>query len=128
MPKPTHDDAQIMLQLMQAWPVQATDWVWSDDFIPDPEEFHKKYPSGGEELASVRAILNFYETIGTLFKHGLLNEDLLFDWLAVYAIWDRVKCHALAWREEMGEPRMYANFEAMADEQVRWAEAQRAAA
>ena len=23
----------------------------------------------------------WYETIGTLWKHGLLDEDLLFDWL-----------------------------------------------
>ena len=118
MPKPTHEDAQLVLQLVQAWPVEATDWVWSDEFIADHDEFAKKYPGASEELSSVRAILNWYETIGTLFKHGLLNEDLLFDWLAVYAVWNRVKSHALAWREETGEPRMYENFEAMAARQV----------
>jgi hypothetical protein len=125
MSKPTHEDAQIMLQLVQAWPTDATDWIWSDDFIPDHDEFMQKYPGAGEELSSIRAILNWYETIGTLFKHGLLNEDLLFDWLAIYAVWDRVKSHALAWRAETGEPRMYENFEAMANAQVAWAERSR---
>jgi hypothetical protein len=118
MPKPTHDDAQIMLQLVQAWPVEATDWIWSDEFVADPDEFAEKYPGAGPQFSSLRGVLNWYETIGTLYKHGLLNGDLLFDWLAVYAVWDRVKEHALAWREEMGEPRMYENFEAMAKAQT----------
>ncbi len=117
MPEPTHHDAQIMLQLVQAWPVDATDWIWSDEFIADPEQFVQTYPGHGREFGALRGVLNWYETIGTLYKHGLLNEDLLFDWLAVYAVWERVKAHALAWRADMGEPRMYENFEAMAEAQ-----------
>jgi hypothetical protein len=127
MPKPTHDDAQIMLQLVQSWPGD-TQWIWSDDYVEDHDEFTSKYPGFGEQYSKLRATLNWYETIGTLHKHGLLNEDLLFDWLAIYAVWDRVKDHALAIRRESGEPRMYENFEAMADAQVRWAAEQRRAA
>ena len=128
MTKPTHDDAQIMLQLVRAWPTEATDWVWSDEFDPDHDEFAGKHPRAGEEASKIRAILNWYETIGTLYKHGLLNEELLFDWLAISHVWDRMKSHALAWREESGEPRMYENFEAMANAQVEWEGAQRRAA
>jgi hypothetical protein len=128
MTKPTHDDAQIMLQLVQAWPAEATEWVWSDEFVPDHDEFASKHPRAGEESSKIRAILNWYETIGTLYKHGLLNEELLFDWLAISHVWDRMKSHALAWREESGEPRMYENFEAMANAQVEWEGAQRRAA
>lgn len=120
MTKPTHEDAQIMLQLVQAWPAEATDWVWSDEFVPDHEKFAEQHSRTGEESSRVRVILNWYETIGTLYKHGLLNEDLLFDWLAIAHVWDRMKSHALAWREESGEPRMYENFEAMADAQRRY--------
>ena len=31
MSKPTHDDAQITLQLVQASPVDATDWSRTDE-------------------------------------------------------------------------------------------------
>jgi hypothetical protein len=123
MSKPTHEDADLMLQLVRSWPVEATDWMWSDQFIPDYKEFAAKHTGGGEEFANIRAILNWWETIGTLFKHGLLNEDLLFDWLAIDLTWDRMKSHALGWREEIGNPHMYENFEAMANAQRAWATA-----
>jgi hypothetical protein len=116
MPRPTYEDANIMLQLVANWPVEASNWIWSAQFIADHEEFTQRYPAG-EESSYVRGVLNWYETIGTLYKHGLINEDLLFDWLAVHAVWDKVKSHALALRQESGEPRMYENFEAMADAQ-----------
>jgi hypothetical protein len=114
--RPTYEDADVMLRLVAAWPVEATDWIWSDEFIADHAEFTERYPAG-EESSRVRGVLNWYETIGTLYKYGLINKDLLFDWLAVYAVWDRVKSHALALREASGEPRMYENFEAMAGAQ-----------
>ena len=72
-------------------------------------------------MPNIRAVLNWYETIGTLHKHGLLNEDLLFDWLAIDLTWDRMKSHALGWREEIGNTHMYENFEAMANAQREWA-------
>ena len=48
MSKPTQDDANIMLQLLRwgaAEKVQeAMNWIWSDSFIEDYDEFVKKYP------------------------------------------------------------------------------------
>ena len=129
MGKPTHDDAKVMLQLVQMWPFEATNWIWSDDFEPDYETFAAARPGRSAEdvgIANVRAVLNWYETIGTLYKYGLLNEDLLFDWLAVHAVWDRVKAHALAHREH--NRHMYENFEAMAAAQREWTAARDRAA
>lgn len=123
MAKPTHEDADLMLQLVRSWPVEATDWMWSDEFVADPGEFSVKNAEDGKGYANIRAVLNWYETLGTLHKHGLLNEDLLFDWLAIDLSWDRMKGHALAWRAEIGNPHMYENFEAMADAQRTWAAA-----
>ena len=120
MAKPTHDDAMVMLQLMQVWPAEASNWIWSDEFTPDYGQFVARHGTSGDEPHRVRAVLNHYETIGTLLKHGLLNEDLLFDWLAVGMVWDRLKSYALAWREEMGSSHMYENFEAAAEAQRAW--------
>jgi hypothetical protein len=120
MAKPTRDDADLMLQLVRAWPAEATDWTWGDEFDPDYEKFAAKYTEGSEQFAYVHAVLNWYETIGTLHKHGLLNEDLLFDWLAIDMVWGRMKSHALAWRAQMGNAHIYENFEAMAKAQREW--------
>jgi len=124
MAKPTYDDANLMLQLVRSWPADATDWMWSDEFVPDHKEFEARYAHNAEAFGKVRAVLGWYETIGTLHKHGLLNEDLLFDWLAVDMTWERMKSHALDMRAESGNPRIYENFEAMARANRTWAGAQ----
>ena len=121
MAKPTYQDATLMLQLAQLGAAQGLweAWVWlrSDEFVPDYAEFVEKYPRGSEEYGKVRTIGVWFETLGTLYKHGLFNEELLFDWLGVALVWDRMKGFVLGVREEMGEPRIYENFEAMAKAQ-----------
>jgi hypothetical protein len=121
MAKPTYQDATLMLQLTQ-WAAaegvsEAVNWMWSDQFVPDYAEFVEKYPPGSEGFANASKICKWYETIGTLYKNGLFNEELLFDWLAVYPVWDRIKGFALGWRQQTREPRIYENFEAMAKAQ-----------
>lgn len=121
MAKPTHQDAIIMLRLYQLSAIaglsEATNWMWSDNFITDYAEFIKKYPPGSEGYEKATRICGYYETIGTLYKNGLFNEELLFDWLAVYLVWDRIKNFAIGLREEAREPRLFENFEAMAKAQ-----------
>ena len=53
MAKPTYRDATLMLQLAQ-WQAtlnvqEALNWMWSDQYVADFEEFIKKYPWGSEE-------------------------------------------------------------------------------
>ena len=79
------------------------------------KEFIKRYPVGSEEYSKFSKICGHFETIGTLWKHKLINEELLFDWLAVDMVWNRVKGVALGVRQESGEPRLFENFEAMAN-------------
>lgn len=121
MTKPNYQDATLMLQLSQWWTTsgqnEAINWMWSEQFVPDYTEFVKKYPPGSEEFDNASKICGVFETIGTLYKHELFNEELLFDWLAIGLVWDRIKGFALGWREQTGEPRMYENFEAMAKAQ-----------
>jgi len=121
MAKPTHQDATLMLQLLQVAAAMglsdATGWIWSDQFIPEFAEFVEKYPPGTEGYGNATKVCNWFETLGTLYKHGLFNEELLFDWLAVGLMWGRMKGFALGVREQAGEPRMYEYFEALAKAQ-----------
>jgi hypothetical protein len=119
MAKPTHEDAMIMLQLAQ-WGAaiglnEATNWMWSDEFVTDAKGFRAKYPIGTEGARKLHTIGNYYETLGTLWKQGLLNEGLIFDWLAVQMVWARVKDCFLDFRKAAGNPRLYENFEALAN-------------
>ncbi len=106
------EDATLMVQLAQ-WGTSlglqdATRTVFADDF--DPE-------AATERDEAVSTLLVFGETIGTLTKNGLLDTDLVLDWLWVSGLWSRVGPAAVRARERLGVPQMYENFEALAARQ-----------
>jgi hypothetical protein len=110
MTPPTKDDAQLMIQLAQ-WGTllgvqEAMPQIFSDSFDPETADAMTDQ--------SVRTMLTFGETIGTLTKNGLLHEGLVQDWIWVAGLWARVGPAAKRNRERYGEPRLYENFEALA--------------
>ncbi len=110
MASPTHDDAQLMVQLAQ-WGTslgvqRLMPQILADDFDPETAEMDNE---------AVRTMLMLGESIGTLVKHDLLSAELVYDWLWVQGIWARVGPAALRQREKFGEPRLYENFEALAN-------------
>ena len=126
MTKPTREDADILLRLAQLSALHnlpaATAFVWSDDFPTDFAPFRAKFPRGkrSEEEGLLLRYLGYFETAGTLYRNGLFSGDLLFDWMAVTAAWDRVKGYALGVRQEGGDPRLFENFEYAAEQARSW--------
>lgn len=116
MAKPTYQDATLIIQMAQLGSGMDTAraWIWSDKFIPDFPEFIKKYPRGSEEYSNVMKICGWMELLGAFYKHKLINEELLFDWLAVDLVWERLKGFAIGVRDKAEDPRLYENFEALA--------------
>lgn len=118
MTKPTYEDAHLMLEMARLGIDmnfgELTGWLFGEQFIPEYAEFTEKYPPDSEEFNKVRSILMWYETLGTLYKQGLFNGELLFDWVTVKPFWERLKGFALGQREKSGNPRLYENFEALA--------------
>ena len=110
MAPPTHEDAQLLVQLAQWGTALGLDdamaQVFADGFDPDAADVMTD--------PAVRKILVFGESIGTLTKHGLLSELLVTDWLWVEGLWSRVGPAARRQREKHGEPRLYENFEGLA--------------
>ena len=116
MPKtgqPDTSDAQVMIALYEAQAAhnlgEVMGYIWSSDFPTDFKEFRQSFPQGSnstEERNLYRA-LGHFETIGTLHRNNLINEDLLFDWLAVDHLFARVKGFVLGVRKEIGQPRMF---------------------
>jgi hypothetical protein len=104
----TSEDARLIVELAK-WGAMmdigsATGAIFSDEFEPETA-------SANDE--SIRKILGFYETIGTLVKNELLNRDLVLDWLWAAGVWERVGPAALEARAHT-DPGMFENFEALA--------------
>jgi hypothetical protein len=106
------EDAALLVQLAQWGSTmgieEAQHAVWSDTF--DPE-------TASAEDVLVSRILTWGETVGTLTKNGLLDTDLVLDWLWVSGLWTRVGPAAVKLREKHGVPELYENFEALATRQ-----------
>jgi hypothetical protein len=105
----SHNDAMLVVELAKWGSMMgigdASRAIFADEFDPDTAEASDE---------QVQTILLFNETIGTLVENGLLNRDLVLDWLWVAGTWARVGPAALRLREKTGVPQMFENFEALA--------------
>jgi hypothetical protein len=105
----TKDDAKMIIELAK-WGAMiefgpSMGALFDDGFDPDTAAMSDE---------PVRTVLAFGETVGTLVSNGLLDRELVRDWLWFDGIWSRVRPAALRAREELGEPRLYENLEALA--------------
>lgn len=122
--RPTQADAQLMLQLAQLSQTPLMDrgqmllWKGRTTGGLSWQQLNDDYGIDSEEFGAVIAVLKWHETVGTLVKQGLLNRELVLDWLWVSGMWDMCKDIALGHRAETGVPQMWENFEALAASQT----------
>ena len=116
--RPNHEDARLLIELArwstESGMAEAIAFLLSEDFSPSFPAFRARHPLGSDGHNRFLAICRYYETVGVLWKHGLLNEALLFDWLAISVVWDRVEEIVAGHREERANPFLWRNFEAAA--------------
>ena len=105
----SREDATLMVELAKWGSMmgleEASRTIYDDNF--DPETAEVSDPA-------VQKILMFNETIGTLVKNGLLNRELVYDWLWVEGSWIKVGPAAERARDKAGVPELFENFEALA--------------
>jgi hypothetical protein len=106
----TYDDAGLVVQLVR-WGTEldldeVAQTLFADGF--DPSEASMSDPA-------VRKMLQFGEVVGTLVKQDVLDRDLVLDLWWVEGGWSRVGPAAKRERLRLGEPRLYENFEALAN-------------
>src|SRR5947207_11973586 len=91
----SHEDAMLMVERSKLGAMMGLDEasrdLFADDFDPDTAEVSNP---------SVQRILFFYETIGTLVKNGLLDRDLVYDWVWAEGVWKKVGPAAERAREQ----------------------------
>jgi len=118
MAVPTREDATLVVQLATLGAelalAEATNFIWSDQFVGEYEEFKRRHAPGSKGFEQVNKTAGWYETIATLVKNDLLSAELVHDWLAVEMTWRRLEGILVGMREESGEPRLFENFQALA--------------
>jgi hypothetical protein len=105
----SHNDAILLVELAK-WGTMiglddASTTIFAEEFDPNAIE---------ADDPSVRVMLMFNETIGTLVKNGLLDRDLVYDWLWIAGSWERVGPAAKRAREKIGVVQLFENYEALA--------------
>jgi hypothetical protein len=103
--------AQTLIQLAQLGAAlsldEATARVLSPHFDPDAPDLIKD--------PGVQAILYFGEVVGAMVVRGALRFDLVYHWLWLQGLWNRVRPAAEACRQATGEMGLYDNFEGIAN-------------
>jgi hypothetical protein len=105
----TYEDAKLVVQLVRWGTEMGLDDAVSILFAPDfdPE-------SASPDDPAVRKLLSFGEVVGTLTKQRVLDRGLVLDLWWIEGLWQRVGPAARRRRDELGEPRLFENFEALA--------------
>ena len=61
----------------------------------------------------MQPVCAFGELVGTLVKQGVLDRGLVMDLWWMEGLWSRVGPAAKRQREQVGEPPLFENFEAL---------------
>jgi hypothetical protein len=105
----TNHDAILIVELSKLAAMsgisEAARTIFADDFDRDAAELSDP---------AVQRLLNFQETIATLVANDLLDRQLVYDWVWIAGIWDRIGPAAKRARERLGSPTLYENLELLA--------------
>ncbi len=131
MAKPTKQDAQILLTLMDislSGPVrEAYKWLRSVPEGLSLEELEQKFPRGSDGWEHFTTMAIFWETTGSLMRRGLLNEDLAFDTFLDAPPWPKLERIVRDRRERERSPAEGENLEWIAMRAREWVERRGAA-
>jgi hypothetical protein len=108
MPGTNHD--AILIVELSKWGAMsglpdAARTIFADDFDPNTAELSDP---------AVQKVLNYMETVATLVEKGLLDRELVYDWVLIAGVWARVGPAAWRARERLGSSILYENVEALA--------------
>jgi hypothetical protein len=96
MPKPTHDDAQLLLHLyeMRREPElrRARKWMMSEFKATTWADIKSRYLSNVDEDRWYRMTTSYWEMLATMVNRGVLHAELFFDHTGEDIVtWERIK-------------------------------------
>ena len=112
---PDRDDAWMLLRLLELWTAEpmteARNFVRTLPKGRTFAELHEEYPPGTKEFGHIDTVMAFWETVGSLLKHGLLNEELAFDTFLDAPPWPTMEAAVLSERVERNNELELENLE-----------------
>ena len=113
-----HDDATALVQLVhlhaQLQVSDGLDVLWRSDFPQDPYTIDAWYPPGTDGRRGLESVLVWFQTVGTLVKHGLLDPAIARDVARADRVWARIGPMAVAERGRTGDDEMWGGFQLLA--------------
>jgi hypothetical protein len=127
MPNPTHEQAQLHLQVYdlrrEARLRQARDWFFKNYFVDTFDDAARIAAPGSENGTSAMMVLSYWEQTCALLNYGLLHEDLFFETSGeFFGVWDRVRAIVPQLRERFMYKGFLAQMEKAAQRYEVWME------
>jgi hypothetical protein len=127
MAKPTHEQAQLHLQLYEmrreARLREGRDWFFKNYFVDNLEDAMRIAAPGTETGTLSMMVVSYWEQACAFLNHGLLHEDLFFETTGeFFGVWERVKPMVSQAREQWKNPQFLAHLEKAAKRFEAWTE------
>jgi hypothetical protein len=127
MTKPTHEQAQLHLQIYdmrrEARLRQARDWFFKNYFVDSLDDHMRLAAPGTENGAFAAMVVSYWEQACALLNHGLLHEDLFFETNGeFFGVWERVRSIVPQARERFVYKGYLAHMEKAAQHYEAWIE------
>jgi len=125
--KPTHDQAQLHLQIYdmrrEARLRQARDWFFKNYFVDNLDDWMRIGGPGTENGTLAMMVLSYWEQACAMLNYGLLHEDLFFETSGeFFGVWERVKPAVPQARERFVSKQFLAHLEKAAQRYEAWIE------
>ncbi len=125
--KPTHEQAQLQLQLYdlrrETRLRQARDWFFQNYFVDSLEDARRIAPPGTESGTLTMMVLSYWDQACALLNYGLLHEDLFFETSGeFFGVWERVRPVIAKMRETFVNRQFLAHLEKAANRYESWSE------
>ena len=127
MEKPTHEQAQLHLQIYEmrreARLRQARDWFFQNYFVDNFDDSMRIAAPGTENGAFAMMVLAYWDQACAMLNYGLLHEDLFFETSGeFFGVWEAVKPVVPAFRERFANKQILAHLEQAAKRYEAWSE------
>jgi len=127
MAKPTHEQAQLHLQVYEmrreARLRQARDWFFKNYHVQTIDDAMRIAAPGTEGGAFAGMVLSYWEQACALLNYDLLNEDLFFETTGeFFGVWELVKPIVPQAREKFAYQGYAAHLEKAAQRYETWIE------
>lgn len=127
MAKPTHEQAQLQLQVYEmrreALLRKARDWYFKNYRVQNLEDAMKIAAPGTEGGNFANMVLGYWEQTCALLNYDLLNEDLFFETTGeFFGVWEMAKGVVPQLRELFASPAYLAHLEKAAQRYEAWSD------